>query len=421
MKIAVVGLWHLGTITSLCLSKIGHRVEAFDNKKIIRNFYKKILPISEPGVNKLFNKYNKKNLIFNSNLNDLNNHNIIWICYDSKINEKDISEEKKLYNQIKKILKFIKNKTTILISSQLPLGTIKKLEKYDKLILKKKLAFIYIPENLRLGKSIKLFLKPERIVIGLRDKKIYKNKIKILLNQIKCEKYLVSPETAEISKHVINSFLACSISFINEISQIAKIYGVNFNDLQNCIKSDRRLGKYSYLNPGLPFSGGTLARDLNFLNNLSNKYKTNNVLIRSIYKSNILHSMWVKNILKKNIKNKNTSILQIGLGYTANSSTLRRSFPFQIFKFLNKKCKVKIFDEFIRVNSKEVDRYKKNFIRLSKNNNLKKFDIILIFSSLKDKTNIKHLKLENSLIIDVNSGNKKFFRDKNLNYISYEV
>ena len=224
-------------------------VEAFDNKKIIQKFYKKILPISEPGVNKLFNKYNKKNLIFNSNFNDLNNHDIIWICYDSIINEKDITEEKKLFNQIKKILKFIKKKTTILISSQLPLGTIKKLEKYDKSILKKKLAFIYIPENLRLGKSIKLFLKPERIVIGLRDEKIYKNKIKILLNQIKCEKYLVNPETAEISKHVINSFLACSISFINEISQIAKIYGVNFNDLQNCIKSDRRLGKYSYLNP----------------------------------------------------------------------------------------------------------------------------------------------------------------------------
>jgi UDPglucose 6-dehydrogenase len=421
MKIAVVGLWHLGTITSLCLSKIGHRVEAFDDRKIIQNFNKKILPISEPGVKQLFNQYNKKNLIFNSNLNNLVNHNIIWICYDSKITEKDVTEEKKLFNQIKKILKFIKKKTTILISSQLPLGTISKLEKYDKLILKKKLAFIYIPENLRLGKSIKLFLKPERIVIGLRDKKIYKNKIKTLFNQIKCKKYIVNPETAEISKHVINSFLACSISFINEISQIAKIYGVNFNDLQNCIKSDRRLGKYSYLNPGLPFSGGTLARDLNFLNDLSNKFKTNNILIKSIYKSNSVHSMWVKNILKKNIKNKNTSILQIGLGYTANSSTLRRSFPFQIFKFLNKKCKVKIFDEYIRINSKEVDRYKKNFIRFSKSSNLKKFNIILIFNSLKNKTLIKNLKLNKSLIIDVNSGNKKFFMNKKLNYISYEV
>ena len=42
--------------------------------------------------------------------------------------------------------------------------------------------------------------------------------------------------------------------------------------------------------------------------------------------------MWVKNILKK-YKNRNTSILQIGLGYTANSSTLRRSFPFRFSNF----------------------------------------------------------------------------------------
>ena len=334
MKIAIVGLWHLGTITSLCLSKIGHKVEAYDkDKELIQNFKKKNPPISEPGVQKLLNLQINKKLSFNSKLKDLINHNIVWICFDTKISERDTSDEIILFQEIKKILKFVKKKSNVIISSQLPLGTIKKLENYDEFTLKKKLTFIYIPENLRLGKSIKLFMKPERMVLGLRNKEIYRTKIKKLFNKIKCPKYLVSPETAEISKHVINSFLACSVSFINEISQIAKIYKVNFNDLRNCIKSDKRLGKYSYLNPGLPFSGGTLARDLNFLNKISNKYKTNNILIKSIYKSNNIHSMWVKNILKKNIKNKKTSILQVGLGYTSNSATVRRSFPFQIFKF----------------------------------------------------------------------------------------
>ena len=130
--------------------------------------------------------------------------------------------------------------------------------------------------------------------------------------------------------------------------------------------------------------------------------------------------MWVKNILKKNIKNKKTSILQVGLGYTSNSATVRRSFPFQIFKFINKNCKVKIFDEYIRINSKEVDRYKKNFVKFSRNDKLFKFDIILIFNNLKNQQLIKNLNLSKSLIIDVNSGNRKFFSN-NLNYISYEV
>ena len=128
-----------------------------------------------------------------------------------------------------------------------------------------------------------------------------------------------------------------------------------------------------------------------------------------------------KKNLKKNIKSKNTSILQVGLGYTANSSTLRRSFPFQIFKFINKKCNVKIFDEYIRTNSNEVELYKKKFINFKEQPTIKKFDIILIFNNLENKEIFKKLKLNNSLIIDVNSSNKKFFSRYNLNYLSYEI
>ena len=56
MKIAVVGLWHLGTITSICLSKIGHKIEAFDeNKKLVDNFKHGVSPIIETGVKKILN------------------------------------------------------------------------------------------------------------------------------------------------------------------------------------------------------------------------------------------------------------------------------------------------------------------------------------------------------------------------------
>ena len=37
MKIAVVGLWHLGTITALSLSKLNNLVYAFDEKKLLIN------------------------------------------------------------------------------------------------------------------------------------------------------------------------------------------------------------------------------------------------------------------------------------------------------------------------------------------------------------------------------------------------
>ncbi len=420
MKIAVVGLWHLGTITSLGLSNLGHQTTGFDkNKKIIDDLKKLNPPINEPGINKILKKNLNKNLFFDSELNNLREYKIVWICFDSQINSRDLSNKNAIIKQIKEISKILRKNTIVLISSQISLGTIKILEKYDFKYLKKKLKFVYVPENLRLGKSIELFLRPDRIVFGLRNKKIYQKHLVKIFKNIKCNKLIVSPETAEISKHTINSFLACSISFINEIGQIARNYKVNFEDLEKCLKSDKRLGLYSYLKPGAPFSGGTLARDLNFLEKISKKFNTNNSVIKSIYKSNTNHSSWVKKLLKLKIKSKKFKILQIGLSYTSNTTTLRRSFPFQVFKFIKSKCEVKIYDEYIRLNSNEILNIKKNFLSPSEILN-KKFDIILIFQDIKNMELISSLKLLNTLIIDVYSHNKKFFLNKNINYISYE-
>ena len=102
-----------------------------------------------------------------------------------------------------------------------------------------------------------------------------------------------------MNKHVINSFLACSISFINEIGNISKNFKIPFDDLEKCVKSDKRIGYQSYLKPGNAFSGGTLGRDLNYLIEISNKLNLSNNLIKSIYKSNQIHSRWVTHYIEK--------------------------------------------------------------------------------------------------------------------------
>ena len=53
--------------------------------------------------------------------------------------------------------------------------------------MKKNLRFIYIPENLRLGNGLEIFLKSSSIIIGLRnlsDKKIINNLIDLGVNGI---------------------------------------------------------------------------------------------------------------------------------------------------------------------------------------------------------------------------------------------
>ena len=420
MKIAVVGLWHLGTITALSLSKLNNLVYAFDKKKIVDQFNLNDPPVQENGVLKLLKKHKKKNLFFDQNIKKLKKFNLVWVTYDSKIDNHDRSDFKYIFLKIKKILKFVKKNTTILISSQLKIGSIKKIENFEKKFVRKNISFVYIPENLRLGSSINLFLKPDRIVIGLRNNKNFK-KNKLIVNKLfhkfNCSKIIVSPETAEMTKHVINSFLACSVSFINEISQISRNYNISFDDLENCVKSDKRIGKFAYLRPGNAFSGGTLARDLNFLIREGEKYNTNYQLIKSINKSNNIHGKFLKRILYKNIRSKKTKILQVGLSYKKNTSTIRRSIPYSLFNGLKKKFYIKIYDKYLFNHKNEVKNLTKYFLNSSSK---EKFDLILIFSKLQNLNKIKENVKNNAKIIDFEGSNKKSILSKNLSYISLE-
>ena len=223
MKIFVQGLWHCGCVVSACLSSLKHKVIAYDdNKKIINKLKKNITPIFEPNLKDLIETSTKEGkLSFANNLKNLNTANIIWFTYDTPVNENDQADTKYVVDRIKNTLKKLKSNKYVIISSQLPVGTIKLLENYSKNILKKKFYFFCCPENLRLGNSLSSFLHADRMVVGYRDIKS-KKKISSFLQTINTNLIWMKIESAEVTKHAINSFLASSISFINEISLICE-------------------------------------------------------------------------------------------------------------------------------------------------------------------------------------------------------
>ena len=65
-------------------------------------------------------------------------------------------------------------------------------------------------------------------------------------------------ESAEITKHAINSFLASSITFIYEISSICEYTNANAKEVEEGLKSETRIGRKAFLSPGIPYAGGTL-------------------------------------------------------------------------------------------------------------------------------------------------------------------
>ena len=367
MKICVIGLWHLGLVTSVSLAKLGFNITCADKSKEIKNIKNLDLPIEEKiyfiilkSIRKILNFSQQKNLL---------QKNVFWLTNDTKVNDKDrINYKQKIKNLINISQKIPKN-SIIIISSQIQVGTISKIEK-NKNLKNKKHTFFYIPENLRLGNAINNFLKPDRIVIGTNSKN--KNKIKTvrkIFKKFKCPIYLVSSETAEMSKHAINSFLACSITFINEISQISNKFNIDLNQLEETIKSDKRIGHKSYMNSGFSFSGGTLARDVNFLNDLSSKFNIKSKVIKNIISSNNYRKQNIIESIVRFAKGRKR-ILQIGLTYKKGTNTMRRSFPFEVYKKILslKPSSISVYDSDLNQKNSQFQMFQK-----------KKYDLIIIF------------------------------------------
>ena len=123
------------------------------------------------------------------------------------------------------LLRYIESGITVIISSQLPIGSIRKIEELTKSQFpEKEFDFISSPENLRLGSAIKIFLEPDRIIIGHREN-YSKKKLNFFFQSISKNLEWMSIESAEMTKHAINSFLANSVAFINELSIICELVG----------------------------------------------------------------------------------------------------------------------------------------------------------------------------------------------------
>jgi UDPglucose 6-dehydrogenase len=133
-------------------------------------------------------------------------------------------------------------------------------------------------------------------------------------------------ESAEMTKHALNAFLATSVVFINELAVLCEHVGANANEVEQGLKSEVRIGKKAYLRPGSAFDGGTLARDLTYLVEKEIEYNLSSIFFSSILQSNESHKSWVVNKISEvflSLKDKKIGIL--GLTYKPGTNTLRRS------------------------------------------------------------------------------------------------
>ena len=338
MNICVQGLWHLGAVTAACMASLGHRVTGLDFDAVtIDGFARGLPPLFEPGLEDLTKAgLASGRLSFSCRPEDaLLGIELLWIAYDTPVDDDDNADSEYVLRQVERSIALLPVGAMVLISSQMPVGSVRRLEEMSSdRFLRKDLSFASCPENLRLGKALETFLRPDRIVAGVRQERD-RERLEPLLRSITERIEWMSVESAEMTKHAINSFLATSIVFANEIASICEKVGADAKEVQRGLKTEQRIGPKAYLSPGAAFAGGTLARDIAFLNVIGASKGLVTPLLFAVRPSNDEHKQWIRRKLQCLFTHlSERKVVVWGLTYKPGTDTLRRSLSVELCDWL---------------------------------------------------------------------------------------
>lgn len=347
MNICIVGLGYVGLSNLALLSKNNEITGVDNNQEIIDALESGRLHINEYGIRDQLLKY-KKNINFATDINHVNKEVDVFIVavptnYDPITNHFDVSIIDSVITRISEINK----NSYILIKSTVPVGYTEYIS--NKLDNKK---IIFSPEFLREGMAFIDSLEPSRIIISGNDRgsnliqEIYTESI----HNKNVDVLFMDSKEAEAVKLFSNTYLAMRVAFINELDNFCIANDLISKKIIDGVCLDPRIGA-GYNNPSFGFGGYCLPKDTQQMSSMCEKLP--NILIKSIYASNLARANYLYEDIKKTGKN------IIGIYKVAMKEGSDNHRSSSIFNIINKLkdygCQIILYDEsIVELNDYEV-------------------------------------------------------------------
>ncbi|MFH1778082.1 MAG: UDP-glucose/GDP-mannose dehydrogenase family protein [Candidatus Omnitrophota bacterium] len=349
MKLAMIGCGYVGLVTGTCFADMGNIVTCVDNNKSkIDQLKKGISPIYEPGIETLIQKNMKNRRLRFSTLirQAVADSEIIFIAVGTPPRDNGEADLTYIEDVACEIAKAIKDYKLIVEKSTVPVETGWWVAHTLKANARAGAKFDVAsnPEFLREGTAINDFMHPDRIVIGVENKRA-KDILLALYRPFKCPIVVTDIKSAELIKHASNSFLATKLSFINALSCICDFVGADVVKVAEGMGLDKRIGR-SYLDAGLGYGGFCLPKDVEAFIRISEKKGYDFKLLQAVKEIN---DCQLDNIVKKIeeqlwiLKNKTIGIL--GLSFKPNTDDLRFAPSLELIRKLQAEgAQIKAYD-----------------------------------------------------------------------------
>ncbi|HUX09336.1 MAG TPA: nucleotide sugar dehydrogenase, partial [Terriglobia bacterium] len=266
MKIAVLGLGYVGSVTGACLARMGHTVYGVDiSAEKVRVVNSGHSPVLEKGLDALVAKVvaaGKLRATLDS-AEALHRADVSLVTVGTpsrRDGSVDLDHVSAALEGIGRFLRGVKKFHVVAVRSTVPPGTTEKLviptlEKVSRKKVGRDFGVCFHPEFLREGSSIHDFFHPPKTVLGTSDPRTAR-RLMGLWKPVQAPVFVTSFKTAEILKYADNTFHALKVSFANEIGALCKRFGIDSREVMQIFVRDTKLNiSPLYLKPGFAFGG----------------------------------------------------------------------------------------------------------------------------------------------------------------------
>ena len=349
MNLTIIGTGYVGLVTGTCFAEAGHQVICVDRDlSKVKTLQSGGMPIYEPGLEELV----KKNvaagrLSFTSSTQEgVEKSDVIFIAVPTPPQPDGSVDLSFIEGVAREIAQAMTSYKVVVDKSTVPVKTGDQVAETIKRYCKARVEFDVVsnPEFLREGFAVDDFIKPDRVVIGVRSQRPV-SAMRAIYEPFKAPVIITDINSAELIKHAANSFLALKISYINALSVICEASGANVQEVANGMGMDARIGR-RFLDAGLGFGGSCFPKDLSAFIKISEQLGYDFRLLKEVQNINadqmerftkkIIETLWV-------LKDKTIGVL--GLAFKQNTDDVRLSPAIDLcHRLLKEGAKLRVHD-----------------------------------------------------------------------------
>ncbi|HUS38238.1 MAG TPA: UDP-glucose/GDP-mannose dehydrogenase family protein [Pirellulales bacterium] len=275
MKIAVIGTGYVGLVTGTCFADSGNSVTCVDiDEQKVAGLQRGEVPIFEPGLTELIERNTEADrLRFTTDTaGAVQTADLVFLAVGTPSGDDGSANLSALWTVVQTIAPHLRPEAVVVTKSTVPVGTNAGIFGRLKELTGRECHVASNPEFLKEGAAIEDFMKPDRVVVGVRSDQVGAILQNLYSPFLRTDKpfLVMSPESAEMTKYTANALLATKISFINEMSILCAKMGADIDDIRRGIGHDSRIG-FAFLFPGAGYGGSCFPKDVRALSAMADK------------------------------------------------------------------------------------------------------------------------------------------------------